>query len=147
MNKSRFLISLILSYTILSTGCSTTDKPLQERLYYLDGAIDNLQVWRMEKDGVTREQVTDEPLSVDNFMVSSKGDFAVISDNQLILLDRNGRDRRMIADGDLVIASGEEAYFNATVEFPFFSPDGNSIAYALDGVHLYDLGTGKDKKA
>lgn len=100
----------------------------------------------MEKDGVTREQITDEPSGVDNFAVSSKGDLALITDNQLVLMDKKGKNRRLIADGDTVIASGEEVYFNTTVDFPSFSPDGKTLAYALGGIHLYDVNTGTDER-
>ncbi len=146
MKTSRVLFSVIITLAFLLSGCSTTQKPLQNSFYYLDGSDERLQVWRMERDGVTRGQITDEPSGVDNFAVSSKGDLAIVTDNQLLLVDGKGRNRRMIADGNAIIAIGEEAYFNTTVDFPSFSPDGKTLAYALDGIHLYDVGSGMDEQ-
>lgn len=138
-------ILIILTSSILA-GCNGAGKPLQNSLYYLDGSDETAQVWRLERDGITRKQITEEPLGVGNFAVSSKGDVAYITNNKLFIMDAKGRNRQMIADGDMVIATGEETYFNKIIQKPSFSPNGKTLAYGLNGIHLYKVSTGKDEQ-
>jgi WD40 repeat protein len=99
----------------------------------------------MERDGVTKKQITFEPMGVLEFSVSTAdGSLAYVSGNKLYLCDSSGQNRRVIADGALVKAEGEEAFFKNSVSSPSFSPNGQILAYGLDGLHLYDLQTGYD---
>jgi Tol biopolymer transport system component len=103
-------------------------------------------VWRLETDGVTLTQITHEQAGVEDFSVSSiNGNLALISDNQLFLLDSDGENRRLIADDSQVDKESEDYGFRGFIENPVFSPDGQTLAYAFDGLHLYDLATGEDE--
>ena len=141
--KKLFLICLFLLQ--LLAGCSKTLNVLPRSLYFLDGPKDSKQVWRLEKDGKTFSQITFEEKGVENFDVSSvDGSTALISDNKLFLVDPKSQNHRLIVDGNLVEAEGEEWYFKNSINNPSFSPDGHTLAYGLDGLHLYNLSSGEN---
>lgn len=118
---------------------------LPHSLYFLGGPWEKKQVWRMEADGTTRTQLTEE-VDVGYFDVSSiDGSIAFVSNNQLLLMDSNGENRRLIADDSQLPEEYRGTYEHGTVEYPVFSPDGQILAYALDGLHLYNIATGEDK--
>lgn len=118
---------------------------LPASVYYLDGSAEKAQVWRLEADGFTTVQLTDEPGGVDDFAVSrADGSLAVVSDNRLVLQDIEGTGRRIVADASQVEETIEDYVFRGFVESPEFSPDGRTLAYAFDGLHLYDVETGQD---
>ncbi len=130
-----------------SPPLSPTPTPalLPHSLYFLDGVEGAIQVWRLEPDGSTRVQITDEESGVDSFAVSpTDGRLAMISNNQLFLLDGDGTHRQLIADGQAVGEETPDFAFRSTVSDPVFSPDGRTLAYAFDGLHLYDLPNGED---
>jgi Tol biopolymer transport system component len=139
-------IFLILAVPSLLTGCvAVVDTPLPASVYYLDGREEEAQVWRLEADGVTKRQITDEAGGVDDFAVSrADGSLAFIRDNQLFLQDGKGGNRRRIADDSQVDRTSEELVFRGFIEAPEFSPDGQTLAYAFDGLHLYDITSGED---
>lgn len=144
MFVKKLLIS-ILVLCFLMGGCKSFEKPLPHSIYFLKGSDEESQVWRLERDGRTLNQITSESKGVENFAVSSvDGTIALVSDNKLFLQDSNGKNRRLIADGSLVKAEGEDSFFRTMLTSPFFSPDGQTLAYGLDGIHLYDLATGRD---
>lgn len=102
---------------------------LPQRLYFL--GIDNqgiTQLYRMERDGRTKTQLTFEPVSVDEYDVSSAtGNIVYVANNQLLWVNADGSNRHVLADG------GTQ---------PVFSPDGQILAYAHGGLNLYDLSSG-----
>ena len=148
MNKPLLLKTILAVFilTFLLAGCGGGAAVLPHPLYFLDGSGESSQVWRLERDGVTLSRVTAEEMGVEKIAVSqTDGTLALVSDNQLILVDPGGEDRLLVADGDLVTTEGEESYFNNQVTSPEFSPDGKTLAYGLNGIHLYDLRSGEDE--
>ncbi len=141
----KFFFALVAILLFLA-ACTGAPGRLPATLYFLDGPYEEAQVWRMERDGITKDQITDESAGVDAFAVSpADGTLAFVSGNQLFLVDGNGENRRLIADGSQLDSAVEDAYFHNTVDAPVFSPDGRTLAYAFDGLHLYDLASGEDQ--
>jgi hypothetical protein len=140
---------LTLAVAVLAcilAGCRVHRDLLPGSVYYQMGTGPNAQVWRLEPDGRTTTRLTDEPDGVDGFSVSrADGSLAIVSGNRLILVTGDGENRRQIADGNLVDRNDEDDVFRCTVSSPVFAPDGRTLAYALDGLHLYDLSTGQDR--
>jgi WD40 repeat protein len=131
--------------TKTATVAPTQTPTLPHTLYFLVGSQGDSQVWRLERDGASVTQITHEKTNVDAFAVSPKdGRIAFISDNQLTLLDEEGENRSLIADGQAVDINIEDYYFRSQISSPVFSPDGRMLAYGFDGLHLYDLATGED---
>jgi Tol biopolymer transport system component len=106
-------------------------------LYFLSN--DNqaiLQVFRMERDGKTKIQLTFEPAKVWDYDVSlADGSIAYEVNNQLILVNADGSNRRVLAEGTPNPEIG--GFYH-----PAFSPDGKTLAYAHGGLNLYDLSSG-----
>jgi hypothetical protein len=125
------------------SSTSTPDRMLPHSLYFLnnDGA-GIAQVYRLEVDGETLRQITFEPSAVSAYDVSSvNGRVAYVANNQLLLIDANGADRRMLVDGGPVDVNNP---FLSSVNEPAFSPDGGTIAYWYKGLNLYAVSTGEN---
>ncbi len=143
MSKITFVV---ITLSGLLAACAGAAGRLPSSLYFLDGPSEEAQLWRLERDGFTRMQITDEDAGVDEFAVSpAAGTIAFVSNNQLFLMDGDGENRRLVADGRQVDRGTEESYFRNIVGNPVFSPDGQTLAYAFDGLHLYNLATGEDQ--
>ncbi len=144
-NQERSLLTLwiaLLALPGLLAACAGKANLLPHSFYFLSGSQGNYQVWRLEADGTTTTQLTNEQFSVDRFSVSQEdGSLAFISNNQLILVDGDGHNRRLVADGTKAPADP----FRGVVSSPAFSPDSRTLAYAFDGLHLYDIASGKDE--
>jgi len=112
---------VLLALSGLLAACAKNTDLLPHSVYYLSGLRGDYQVWRMETDGTTTTQLTDEEFSVDDFSVS-----------------------RLVADGNKVDKETEDYIFRGFVESPVFSPDGRTLAYAFDGLHLYNVASGQD---
>ena len=110
---------------------------LPQSLYFL--GMDNrslYQVYRVERDGKTQTQLTSEAVNVLGYDVSRRdGSFAYEIDNQLVLLNADGSNRRVLAEG---AARGNVYSFYR----PVFSPDGQTLAYSNGGINLYDIASG-----
>ena len=112
------------------------------RSFYYMGNDDSglLQVFRIERDGVTSHQVTFEPTNVGNFDVSQvDGSVAYVVNNQILLINADGSGRRMLVDGGPVDPNDP---FETSISNPVFSPNGQTIAYGLRGLNLYAISTG-----
>jgi WD40 repeat protein len=130
---------------ILVTGCTRSTDLLPNSLYYLQGPDESRQIWRLERDGISSTQVTYGTNGVTDFSVSTAAKLiAYVSDNRLFLADLYGKNGRVITDGNIDSSSGTDSFFRNCVSSPSFSPDGKTLAYGLDGIHLYDLKTGAD---
>jgi len=118
--------------TTLPAAPVVFERLLPHTFYYLaDG-----QVFRMEHDGKTVTQLTFEPVDVTDYDVSPvDGSVAYVASNQLLLVDADGSNRRMLVDG------GTSPDLHGSYN-PVFSPDGRTLAYARNGLNLYDLSAG-----
>jgi Tol biopolymer transport system component len=107
---------------------------LPNPIYFLSDRSGSEQLWRMAADGVTVTQITNEPAAITAYALSPDGGtIAFTSQNQLILIQRDGTDRRLAVD------FGEDRGGS-----PAWSPDGR-LAYARNGVRIYNPSTGEDQ--
>lgn len=137
---------VLLTFSGWLAACAKNTDLLPHSVYYLSESRGVYQVWRMEADGTTTTQLTDEEFGVDDFSVSmADSSLAFTSNNQLFLLDGDGQTRRLVADGSKVDKEIEDYVFRGFVESPVFSPDGRILAYAFDGLHLYNVASGQDE--
>ena len=145
----RYLPRIALVMAVLSgllASCAGPANLLPHSLYYLQGPREHFQVWRLEADGLTKVQITREEAGVQEFAVSpADGSLAFVNNNQLFLVDGHGENRRLIADGSQVDKNIDDYVFRSSVDSPVFSPDGQTLAYAFNGLHLYDMSSGKDE--
>jgi hypothetical protein len=110
---------------------------LPHSLYFLGNDSQAItQIYRMERDGETKTQLTFEPISVVEYDVSmANGSVAYILNNQLLLVNADGANRKVLVDGG-------PRENNPWVSHPVFSPDGLTLAYAHNGLNLYSVSTG-----
>jgi hypothetical protein len=127
---------------------------LAARLYFISGLLggdaqnpspDSYQIWRLETDGQTTRRLTTQTLPVMAFDLSpADGSLAYITGNQLLLADANGTVSRVLVAGEPLPAKPdlsfnlEKQLFNVV-----WSPDGQKLAYGLNGVNVLDLSSGK----
>jgi hypothetical protein len=114
------------------------DDLLPHTFYYLgiDNSTSLAQIFRMERDGKTATQLTFEPVNVTEYDVSLvDGSIAYVAGNQLIAVNADGFNRRVLVEGDPDNPAGG-------IQSPVFSPDGQTIAYGYMGLNLYDSSTG-----
>ena len=114
---------------------------LPQALYFLNNdGIGNLQVFRLDVDGESLTQITSEPAAVGSYDVSpADGSVAYVLNNQLLLVNADGSDRRMLVDGGPVDPADP---FISSISSPVFSPDGQTIAFSKQGLVLYSLASG-----
>jgi hypothetical protein len=127
---------------VASPGTDGSGGVLPHTFYYLgtDGAGLN-QVFRIERDGTTQHQITSEPVSVSDYDVSlTDGSVAYVANNQLLWINADGSDRRLVVDGGPVDPNNP---FLANVSNPVFSPDGQTLAYGYKGLQFYAVSTGQ----
>ena len=117
------------------------DALLPHTFYFLGTDTAGLtQVFRIERDGKTQKQLTFEPESVKDYDVSlADGSVAYVVGNQLLLVNADGSDRRIIVDGGVV---DENNPFLGIINSPVFSPDGQTLAYGYKGLNLYSVSSG-----
>ena len=124
--------------TNLSTGVPAVPASLlPHSLYFLGNDNQAVsQIYRMERDGVTKTQLTFEPTSVSDYDVSPvDGSLAYEVDNQLVLAHADGSNRRVLVEGNP--DPNIRAFYN-----PVFSPDGQTLAFAYGGLNLFSMSTG-----
>lgn len=114
-----------------SVGVPATNL-LPRSLYFLGRDSQSItQLYRLERDGQTKIQLTFEPLNVEEYDVSlTDGMIAYVANKQLLLANVDGSNRRVLMDGG---------------SHPVFSPDGKTLAFAQGGLNLYDVSTGMSK--
>ena len=134
---------------IVSTIPALTPTPqpaigvLPAPLYYLDTSSPTQQIWRIETDGTTRTQITQEAAGVTDFDVSaSDGSLAYVSGNALITTDGLGGNRSVLVQGPPLAPERDESYYITEVTRPRWSPDGSRLAYGMNGINLIDAAGG-----
>ena len=137
-------VALTLQAVTPDPGGQTPSTPadLLPHTFYYRGT-DNAgltQVFRLERDGTTWRQLTSEPVDVNDYDVSlADGLVAYVANNQLLLVNADGSDRRVVVDGGPV---DENSPFLNLINSPVFSPDGQTLAYGHKGLNLYNVSTG-----
>ena len=118
---------------------------LPRSMYYLapDGS-QNLQVFRLERDGKTGTQITFEPSYIEDYDVSqADGSVVYLTNHQLFIVNADGTGRRMIYDAG---PQDEVHPFATRINSMAFSPDGQTIAFGHQGLNLYSLASGEAKR-
>jgi hypothetical protein len=119
---------------------------LPRSFYYIgtDNATGLNQVFYIERDGTTTHQITFEPVNVDSYDVSLvDGSVVYVSNNQLLWADKNGSGRRVLVDGGPL--DPNNPILNSLTN-PVYSPDGQTLAYGLGGLNLYNLSSGASSR-
>ena len=137
--------------TLTAEGLSTpTQAPptptamplLPHSLYFLSPQNGSNQVSRLERDGLTRSQITNESLGIESYDVSRQdGRVAYVTDNQLYLIDSDGGNRQLFVDNAEADPEAANYYYVEHISDPRFSPDGRYLAYAQNGIWILDLAT------
>ena len=123
-------LDLNVSIEVLGEGSNTLPAPL----YYLSDTSDG-QIWRMDIDGHTTTQLTQESGGVSSFEINTLDNkLAYINNYQLILFDPISGNRQLLVTGDE----------NESPHNPVFSSNGSTLAYGMSGIHFYDLTSGED---
>src|SRR5688572_20212044 len=119
------LVALTFQALAPETAAMSTPEPgsssslFPHSLYFL--GTDNQaisQIFRMERDGKTKTQLTFEPVNVWDYDISrADGSMAYEANNQLVLVHADGSNRRVLVEGE-PHPEGRGLYH------PVFSPDG-----------------------
>lgn len=115
---------------------------LPHTFYYLGTDSAGLtQIFRIERDGITQHQITSEPVNVNDYDVSPvDGSVAYVANNQLLWINADSSNRRVIVDGGAVDPNNP---FISNMSSPVFSRDGQTLAYGYKGLQLYSVSTGQ----
>jgi Tol biopolymer transport system component len=143
-------VATIVAMTLQALAAEEADTPtnvpealasqLPHSLYFIANDNQSIsQLYRLERDGKTKTQLTFELVNVTDYDVSlADGSIAYVASNQLLLANADGSNRRLLIDG----GSGPDLRgFYA----PVFSPDGQTLAYSQNGLYLYDMAAGVSK--
>jgi Tol biopolymer transport system component len=140
-SSNQVATTVALTLQALESGVATTPEAqsslLPRSLYFLGNDSQGIsQVYRLERDGTTRTQLTFETVNVWDYDVSrADGNLAYEANNQLVLVNADGTNRRVLAEGT---PNPDAPSFYS----PTFSPDGQTLAYAHNGLNLYAVSTG-----
>ncbi len=120
---------------------SAPEGPLlpRTRYYLAPDSAGITQVFRIERDGTTRRQITSETINVTDYDVSPvDGSIAYVTHNHLVYVNAGGGDRRVLTDGGPLDQNNP---FMNTISNPVFSPDGQTLAYGYRGLRIYSFST------
>ena len=115
---------------------------LPHPIYFISDQSIGKQIWRMSFDGKTLDQITNEDSPVTGLDVSQvDGTLAYVSNNQLLLADAGGGNRRLLLAGQTVAQGSITDRLTKEISDPLWSPDGTSLAYSLNGIKLFNIKT------
>jgi hypothetical protein len=128
-----------------ATPPAATSDLLPHSMYFLNNDSAGLtQVHRLDQDGVTVTQITFEPADVTDYDVSRvDGGIVYVSNNQLLLVNADGSDRRLLLDGGPVDQNNP---YLTSIDSPVFSPDKQTIAFGYGGLNFYALASGQTNR-
>lgn len=113
---------------------------LPEAAYFL--AATDGQIWRLAADGRTLTQITHERAPILGFDVSPvDGALAYITENTLIRTDAEGGQRTVLLTGPALTGADGET-ITSMLHAPLWSPDGQTLAFGLNGVNLISAAGG-----
>jgi hypothetical protein len=117
---------------------------LPHRLYLLKGTDPgSFQIWILDDDGVSTQQVTFETEDVTGFDVSpTDGSIAYVVSNHLYWVNAEGNDRKLLVKGSPIDENSEKYLFQEKISNPSWSPGGTRLAYAMNGIRILDFTTG-----
>lgn len=106
-------------------------------LLFLSQQTESKQIWRLETDGTTVRQLTQEELEVSDYDVSRvDGRLAYVAGNDLLIANADGTGRTLLVDGPETPAENDPNRSVLEITRPIWSPDGQRIAYGLGGVNI-----------
>jgi hypothetical protein len=150
------LLATIVASTLQALTINPTELPVEippaspapipvvlpHSLYFLSGRSGNNQIWRMEKDAFSIEQITFENEDVIDFDVdSNNGALAYITSNRLVYHPNSHDSPNILLDMPESNQDSDDYFYRNLLSKPRFSPDGKILAFALNGIQLYDLET------
>lgn len=119
-------------------------KILPNSLYFLSGQSGTTQIWRLAADGVSLEQITFEASEVSAYDISATdGSLAYVSDNRLVLLRVGSNQGEILVDGSAADRQSPDYLYQEWISNPRFSPDGRTLAFALNGIQMLNLSSGE----
>jgi hypothetical protein len=106
-------------------------------------------LWRLEMDGVTATQITDEAVPITSFAISPKDGaiaYTTFDENDLVRIDPDGGNRIVLVDGpDLSSQPNDvEGGWVSTANVAW-SPDGAQIAYGYGGINIVSAEGGEPR--
>lgn len=114
---------------------------LPAALYFLQDG----QIQRLESDGVTLTQMTQEEDPITDFDVSPvDARLVYVSGNRLVEANPQYGTEVVKLDGGPYDENESEAQITQRITAPHFSPDGSQIAFGLNGVNLIPAGEAND---
>ena len=103
-------------------------------VYYLyEDRNKTQQIWRLERDGLTKSQITNESANVRDFDVSpTDGALAYVSGFDLFVANADGTERRSVLHDENAVDSANEDQRRAGARYhsPLWFPNGQQIALA-----------------
>ena len=113
--------------------------------------LDDYQIWRFNHVDETLEKISKETRRIDSFDFSpASGMLVYIIDNQLILTDKDGKDRQVlragpsipeISDDFLLERLNDPNHISGAIRTPHWSQDGRRVAFIENGLKIIDLET------
>jgi hypothetical protein len=98
-----------------------------------------MQVWRMERDGESTIQLTNEEGSISEFDVSPvDGSIVYVGGRQLVLADASGARQTVLYETPL-----EQDIHGMTISNPLWTPDGQAILFSHKGIQRVGVGGGE----
>jgi hypothetical protein len=97
-------------------------------------------LWQLEVDGVTAQQITNVAMPITSFAVSPRDGaiaYTTFDQNDLVRIDADGTNRTVLVDGpDLSSQPQDDEWSRVSNANVVWSPDGSQIAYGYGGVRI-----------